>query len=514
MVSLRSFSFLYLFFLASCSLGSETQVLVDPIRVQKERMLSEQEAYKQAEKVFADLFLKDALFNVQVTQNTVFALKDMKMGKRLPNGFIYGATALNYRFVNEPLEDLVQRLRKMGMSEDKGFVKRLGRYEDLQNTKGEKIPMLFFTHPDGSVIRIKTEGNPSNPYVSWPNLTISIRYPYNASIDDFSNETVKLDGKGHILPKTVDELVRPFPEGSRELEIFQSLWSRNAHLRLFYKVSSELLFDEEARPSITLWRLLNMFPEAGQKLDPTRLDSLVSFTQQAWLRPATKERWEMSEQYGHLREQGMSLIKDLGMLRPFYPQADQYDYAIVLGATIARVRTRLNFLVQQWQLGVRFNKLIFLTGQRLLDPVLESEAVLFDSANKEFPFPPERAKKTEMARLYETDMMKLVYMQSDLPAAMRELPVLFVDAKGSFNLDQKWQRPNTSDTVEAWLAYTPEAGSCLVISNNPFIGYQHAVLSSLLPDNFVIETVGPGEPGDAKFSLYLDTLARWLKNEI
>ena len=73
-------------------------------------------------------------------------------------------------------------------------------------------------------------------------------------------------------------------------------------------------------------------------------------------------------------------------------------------------------------------------------------------------------------------------------------------------------KASTADTFIDWLKQNPESGSCLVISNNPYIGYQDLVARTFLPSDFKIETVGSQGSGE-KVSVYLDNLARWLYQE-
>ena len=54
-------------------------------------------------------------------------------------------------------------------------------------------------------------------------------------------------------------------------------------------------------------------------------------------------------------------------------------------------------------------------------------------------------------------------------------------------------------------------GNILAISNQPYVGYQNAVLQNLLPNTFGIETVGKSASPNIKITTALDTLARWLQ---
>lgn len=78
---------------------------------------------------------------------------------------------------------------------------------------------------------------------------------------------------------------------------------------------------------------------------------------------------------------------------------------------------------------------------------------------------------------------------------------------------RKPQRPNTEDTLRQFLQMTHRSGDTLVVSNNPFIGYQASVVRSILPDKYRIFTVGPKlefSNDKNQLGLILDSLARWI----
>lgn len=74
-------------------------------------------------------------------------------------------------------------------------------------------------------------------------------------------------------------------------------------------------------------------------------------------------------------------------------------------------------------------------------------------------------------------------------------------------------RPTTEDTIKKWLETNPSSGTCLAISNNPHIGYQHSVLKTYLPDEFKLETVGSSASLELPMAFYLGEMARWMYQE-
>ncbi|MES2272733.1 MAG: hypothetical protein V4487_00875 [Chlamydiota bacterium] len=220
---------------------------------------------------------------------------------------------------------------------------------------------------------------------------------------------------------------------------------------------------------------------------PTGLSSveLVAITQQCWLQKG-KERWEYDMRHENLKERLWPLFDQMGLLQEISPLKSQYDYAFVQGALLSRVEARVNYLTFLWNEGIRFDEIVFLTGAR---PLLDSE------------------KERIPGAATERDMVEWVYHRSNLP---KDVPVIFINASMKQREDGTRARPQTIDTVTCWLKMDPKEGSCLAISNQPYISHMDAVLRRLIPKSFEIESVGPAVIGSPSVAIILDTIAREL----
>jgi hypothetical protein len=79
-----------------------------------------------------------------------------------------------------------------------------------------------------------------------------------------------------------------------------------------------------------------------------------------------------------------------------------------------------------------------------------------------------------------------------------------------------WKRPNTEDTLVAWGAMASVPCSCLFVSDQPFCGYQGAVIQAALPEGMTFDVIGEGrDPSKhpAAAAITLDSLARWIYQE-
>jgi hypothetical protein len=227
------------------------------------------------------------------------------------------------------------------------------------------------------------------------------------------------------------------------------------------------------------------------------LQDIVHVTQKRWLRPRDKERWQIEDACAEKEVQLLPLLAALGMTQDVHASKMHYDYAFLLGSRLGSVKKRLQFLIDEWNRGVRFNTVVLMSGYRELTEDEKQE--LRGSLPRGADFP-----QTEPA------MMRLVYAMSALPQDMANLPVQLVSAQAQ----PQQQRATTEDTIKTWLNSSPLPGTVLSISSQPFIGYQHAVTDTYLPQVFLLETIGPVEPERSSVAVMLDNLARWLYQEL
>ena len=269
------------------------------------------------------------------------------------------------------------------------------------------------------------------------------------------------------------------------------------------------LHDTVGRPSEALLQILSLF---GVCHDGS-WKCIQEATEKAWLSHGRgTERWELEPIKDFTPEKTYASFTSLEMTQTLFAEKMYYDYGVVLGATVQTVRQRFWFLKAEWERGVRFPILVILTGDRPLDPTVESEKALIDPTNSPYPFRAGWCWDKELPQ-NETEMMRLVFDQLALPEAWRAMPVLFVDTPQPSGL----KRPHTEHTLHHWLAMHPTPGSLLIVSNQPFVCRQNALLRLHMPPSFEMETVGEGFSFDAfnqeqrATAVLLAELAYWIK---
>ena len=244
-------------------------------------------------------------------------------------------------------------------------------------------------------------------------------------------------------------------------------------------------------------------PIQDHRLDPTALTALASAlgippdkdiiveTQKHWLRKPGQERWEMSELTADQKLFVLNWAAKNGLFSPWKPLEKTYDKALILGATTSRMQMRLDYLKQLWDEGIRFDKIVWLTGDRPLDKRVDG---LTDRCSN------------------ESVAAHIIWEETDLPPAMRSLPVVFIAMPMKIE-GSSVSRPNTEDTIVAWLHTEPQPCKALFISDQPFCGYQFAIIKASLPSEFLFDLVGQGaDPSShpAAAAITLDSIARWI----
>ncbi len=247
---------------------------------------------------------------------------------------------------------------------------------------------------------------------------------------------------------------------------------------------------EPSQPLLSLLSLLNIKHDGSLK-------SIVDATQKEWLRAPGTERWQMDEIAIAKRDELIQLLNTLGCIEEVTPSRMEYDYALVLGAATPRVQLRFNYLITLWNSGVRFKTIVFLGGQRPLDPTVD--AIAWD--------------QTAPTPTTEYDMMRYVFEHTKLPEGFDQLPIIFVNTPMQSTPDGKIRRPNTFDIVQQWISSNPIPGTCLAVSNQPYVGFQDTAVRTALPFSFPLETVGQTVRAHELMSIHLDNLARWLYQE-
>lgn len=249
--------------------------------------------------------------------------------------------------------------------------------------------------------------------------------------------------------------------------------------------------------------LLSILKQQGIQHDGT-LRGVVYETQRRWIRPPNDRQWFDGAQPVGDNADLYPLLQRIGVFREDPPSQTQYRYAVVLGSRLFEVHKRLTYLVELWKSGVRFERIVLLTGARPVDPVRENVAAFFGGKLN-------RCEGENCFEQPETEarLVLLVFGQLDVPAGMRKIPLTLIDAPMTVAGGERVE-PNIADMLMEWVVRDPAPGRCLLVSSQPYVAYHDTLARSIMPREFEIETVGKGGGTQLPAELHLHYLARWL----
>jgi hypothetical protein len=240
-------------------------------------------------------------------------------------------------------------------------------------------------------------------------------------------------------------------------------------------------------------QLFSLLELTGVEIQEQTLPSIVEATQKSWLRKDGIERWEISEFYTQNQQREIADLCDkMGFFQEVQPKERHYNYCCILGAALPTARARILYAKELWERGIRFDQIILLTGDRDLDDRID------------------KVPELEVYPHNEAAAIGLLYRILPLPDEMKDVPMTLIETPkiGS-------KRPSTSDTVAQWMNQNPQPGTCLFVSNQPWIKYQRAVVEPQMRKAISFEVVGPQASTSyrKRASVMLDNIARWLYAE-
>jgi hypothetical protein len=220
------------------------------------------------------------------------------------------------------------------------------------------------------------------------------------------------------------------------------------------------LFPEHQAPWTALLKITDVYQELESK-DLTAVEWIELFNaslQRNWLRARDKERWEMITKFTPPQQILIQTqLKQLRLFEEIKPKHRHYDCAFLMGTTAQDTQERLNNLIDWWKKGVRFDRLYIMSVYRELSQSEEQDAI-------------ELLLKKGL-RLNEIEMMEFIMI-----------------------LLHAGKHPDQH---------------ILIVSSQPYVIYQSAVASEMLPET-EIDCMGHSPSAEILPDIGLDTLARFV----
>lgn len=230
----------------------------------------------------------------------------------------------------------------------------------------------------------------------------------------------------------------------------------------------DFLFDQKGVPTKNVSKV---FEHLGASV--STLDQANEFAQKNLLRKG--ERWDTQEEkewHAIVHDKKALLLNDLkalGMIDSVEPKQKFYRYVLVMGSTTRNFANRLDYLAELKQNGISFKEIVLLGGER---PLRDNE-------------------KEGLPKEIVTEAQMMQYLCVNHPLLNND-NVILVSAPMTKHSDGTFTRPNTDDTIVCFKKTAPADGSCLVISNNPYVLRQTKVVQRIL-DQSRFPTEGAGK---------------------
>lgn len=235
------------------------------------------------------------------------------------------------------------------------------------------------------------------------------------------------------------------------------------------------------------------------QIDPKEYDTVEhahQYCQEHFLRPKGVERNNIiPHKLEPLYEKLEPYFESMKMIEAIQPQG-RYEYLCFNGQSLAQMRRQMEFITKHKK-SISYDKIVFAAGERKISNIDEGDPLYGRDDVK-----------------LETDGAQLLLNQY-FPGENGE--VVHATTEGT-----NFVRPNTHSTIVEWLKSKPEPGSILMVSNNPFIGYQYLIWFKTLAEFGWFEKGGSLEMcGDSirkyrknKVAVVLDNIGRELNVEI
>lgn len=232
----------------------------------------------------------------------------------------------------------------------------------------------------------------------------------------------------------------------------------------------------------------DVFPE--NRIDPQIIEDILRFvkiTQEKFvIRNGNQERWEISvsEWMKHNQKNLYNDLKILGFSDPIKPKINDVDAICILGATRKRMADRLKYTESLIKNGLKTNAIILLTGERYVTENIDGTAEELSNIAHRFNI-------QDWKKLTETHLLEDLYGISELQK--RKLEKYTIDTPAG-----DLPRPTTQSTLIeliAWLKNHKNIKNIIFISNQPYVKYQKAIITSVFKDykiDIEFDVIGSG----------------------
>ena len=159
------------------------------------------------------------------------AIRDYRARRVVGKDRIYGESVRSLDLRNKTASQVDSQMKALHCPRKEDVLKNPASHTPLQDSSGHSIPMISYLCPDGGVVRVKPEGDPTSKFRPQPHASKSLRYPYDSKFETFDDEIVKVDNFGNIIPKWAKDLNRVYLSDMEQKSFIEG-WANDAHTDL------------------------------------------------------------------------------------------------------------------------------------------------------------------------------------------------------------------------------------------------------------------------------------------
>jgi hypothetical protein len=179
----------------------------------------------------------DAVWSDTLDPEVRQSVQEYKSGKTLATGQVYGASVKALDLRGKTAAEIDEILLNRGFKRFADVIRDPKTHQPLLDASGRQTPMIVYVHADGGMVRVKPQGDPTSKFRPQPDLSKSVRHPYDADYRDYSREAFKVDSLGRPLPKSPADLKNPY-EGTPLKDTFADGWADTVHIDVKVAVPS------------------------------------------------------------------------------------------------------------------------------------------------------------------------------------------------------------------------------------------------------------------------------------
>jgi hypothetical protein len=173
----------------------------------------------------------DSIWAPTINEKLKISIADYRSQAKLNTGETYGNSVRSLDLRNRCASDIDLEMQNKKCVRNQDVLKDPYSKKPLLDNRGSSIPMVVYLCPDGGVVRVKPEGDPTNKFKPQPLVSKALRYPYNSKFETFDDEVAKVDNFGNIIPKWTKDFNLGIAHASDQEELIQG-WADDAHTDL------------------------------------------------------------------------------------------------------------------------------------------------------------------------------------------------------------------------------------------------------------------------------------------